>query len=326
MLLVTKHKTWRKTRMDLHQNARSCPASRELLVFRVRRLGWKVGDAARAAGLSDRRAYTWLARAKREPAMVDRSSRPHVSPRQTPAELVAAILRLRAQRLSGREIAMRLGVARSTTARWLQRNQLGRLPRLAPPEPLRRYEKQLPGELLHLDTKKLGRIAGLGHRVTGRRQHRNRGIGWEYVHVAIDDASRAAYVEVLDDERGDTAAGFLSRAYRWFAERGVVTQRVLTDNGSAYVSRAFAEQSQALGIKRSRTRPYRPRTNGKAERLIQTLLREWAYGLPFTSSAERQALLPRYLHFYNHHRAHLALDGKAPVTKLYLNNLVRNHS
>ena len=196
----------------------------------------------------------------------------------------------------------------------------------APPEPLRRYEKQLPGELLHLDTKKLGRIAGAGHRVTGQRQHRSRGIGWEYVHVAIDDASRVAYVEVLEDERAETAVSFLQRAHRWFADRGVTTLRVLTDNGSAYLSRAFAAACRGLGLRHSRTRPYRPRTNGKAERLIQTLLREWAYGFAFDSSAARRQLLLPYLHFYNHHRAHLALGGRPPISRLGLNNLVRNHS
>lgn len=326
MLLVTKHKTWRKARMDLHQNARSCPASRELLVRRVRRQGWKVSQAAVAAGISERRAFEWLARAREDgvTGLRDRSSRPAVSPRQLPSQLLGEILRLRAQRLSGREIAMRTGVPRSTVGRWLSRCGVGRLSQLAPPEPLRRYEKQLPGELLHLDTKKLGRIEGAGHRVTGRRQHRSRGIGWEYLHVAIDDATRAAYVEVLPDERGETAAGFLERAQRWLQDRGVITQRVLTDNGSAYVSRTFAARCRTLGLKHSRTRPYRPRTNGKAERLIQTLLREWAYGFTFDSSAARKALLPRYLHFYNHHRAHLALGGSAPVTRL--NNLVRNHS
>ena len=313
--------------MDLHQNARSCPASRELLVFRVQRLGWTVAKAAEAAGLSERRAFEWLARAKREPATLrDRSSRPRRSPRRLSDQLVMAILALRAQRLSGREIAMRLGLARSTTSRWLKRHGVGRLPQLAAAEPLRRYEKQMPGELLHLDTKKLGRIAGLGHRVTGKRQHRNRGIGWEFLHVAIDDASRVAYVEMLGDERGETTAGFLARACQWFAHSGVTTKRILTDNGSAYLSRAFAAQSRALGIRHSRTKPYRPRTNGKAERLIQTLLREWAYGLAYTSSAARRALLPRYLHFYNHHRAHLALAGQPPVTRLGLNNLVRNHN
>lgn len=312
--------------MDLHQNARSCPASRELLVRRVQQLGWPVAAAAVAAGISERRAYIWLARAKQgsSTALLDQSSQPKRSPRKLSAELLAAILDLRSQRLSGREIAMRLGVPRSTTARWLRRRGLGRLPQLAPPEPVRRYEKELPGELLHLDIKKLGRISGVGHRITGRRQHGNRGIGWEYVHVAIDDASRMAYVEMLGDERGDTVAAFLHRACQWFAELGVTVQRVLTDNGSGYVSHAFAKAAQALDLKHKRTRPYRPKTNGKAERLIQTLLREWAYGFTFSSSAARRALLPRYLHFYNHHRSHIALGDQPPVTRL--NNLVRNDS
>jgi transposase InsO family protein len=278
--------------------------------------------------MSERRAYVWLARERDAGSseLRDRPSRPKVSPRQLSSDLVQAIVQLRGRRLPGREIAMRLGLPRSTTARWLARCGLGRLPSLAPPEPLRRYEKEHPGELLHLDTKKLGRIAGLGHRVTGRRQHGNRGIGWEYLHVAIDDASRVAYVEMLEDERGQSAAGFLTRACSWFADRGVHTQRVLTDNGSGYVSRTFAAACQSLGLRHSRTRPYRPRTNGKAERLIQTLLREWAYGIAYTSSAARRSRLDHYLHFYNHHRAHLALGGKTPVARLNLNNVVGNHN
>lgn len=315
--------------MDLHQNARSCPASRELLVNRVLRGGWTVARAADAAGISERRAYEWVARGRSEgkQGLHDRPSRPRRSPRRLSPALLDEILRLRRQqRLSGREIAMLTGVPRSTVGRWLARSGLGRLPRLAPPEPIRRYEKEHPGELVHLDIKKLGRIQGVGHRITGKRQHRARGIGWEYVHVAIDDASRLTYVEVLEDERAETCCAFLRRAHQWFAQHGIHIQRLLTDNGSGYVSRAFAALCRSLAIKHSRTRPYRPRTNGKAERMIQTLLREWAYGFTFHTSAARRDLLPRYLHFYNHHRAHLGLGGRPPVARLSLNNVVRNHS
>jgi transposase InsO family protein len=202
---------------------------------------------------------------------------------------------------------------------------LGRLPQLAAPEPLRRYEKDRPGELVHLDIKKLGRIEGVGHRITGQRQHqhRHRGLGWEFVHVAIDDSSRMAYAEVLENERASTASSFLRRAVSWFADKGITVERLLTDNGSCYRANQFANLCQQLSLKHSKTRPYRPRTNGKAERFIQTLQREWAYAFTFHSSTERSDLLPRYLHFYNHHRAHTALGARSPISRLSLNNAVR---
>jgi transposase InsO family protein len=233
---------------------------------------------------------------------------------------------LREQRISGSEISCWLGVPRSTVARWLSRLGLGRLRQLAAPEPVRRYQKQHAGELLHLDIKKLGKIDGVGHRITGDRRSRKRGIGWEYTHVAIDDASRLSYVEVLADERSETAAVFLARAVAWFDDQGVHVQKILTDNGSCYVSRTFKQACLALGIRHSRTRPYRPRTNGKAERFIQTLLREWAYAFAFTSSNARTRLLELYLHFYNHHRAHSALGRNSPFAWLAETNLVRINS
>ena len=293
--------------MDLHQNARSCPAGRELMVRRVLEEGWAVSETAHAAGVSSRTVYRWLGRWREEgPAgLRDRSSRPRRSPRRTGDQVGDQIRELRAQRLSGAEIACRLGLARSTVARWLHRWGLGRLRQLAPPEPVRRYQKEHPGELLHLDIKKLGRIDGVGHRIHGDRRRRKRGIGWDYVHVAIDDASRLSYVEVLADERGATAAGFLERAVDWFGSCGIHIRKLLTDNGSCYLSSPFTQLCLRLGIRHSRTRPYRPRTNGKAERFIQTLLREWAYAFTFHSSANRTQLLGGYLHFYNHHRASL---------------------
>ena len=314
--------------MDLHQNARSCPASRALMVRRVVDEAWKVSQAAEAAGVSERTVYRWLRRWREEgePGLWDRPSQPHRLPRRMPDRTLAQMRALRSQRISGGEISSRLGVPRSTVARWLARWGLGRLPSLAPPEPVRRFQKEHAGELLHLDVKKLGRIDGVGHRVTGDRQRRRRGIGWEYTHVAIDDASRLSYVEVLQDERGPTAAAFLERAVRWFARQGITIRKVLTDNGSCYVSRPFGDLCFRLGIRHARTRPYRPRTNGKAERFIQTLLREWAYAFVFHSSHARSRLLDRYLHFYNHHRAHSALGGRPPFAWLSLTNVVRINS
>jgi transposase InsO family protein len=311
--------------MDLHKNARSCPASRVLLVRRVVEEGWTVRKAAEAQGLSERAAYRWLARYRAEgvAGLEDRSSRPRRIPYRTPRERVQEIVSLRLRRMSGAEIACRTGLPRSTVARWLARAGMGRLKQLAPPEPIRRYQKEHPGELLHLDIKKLGKICGVGHRITGDKRKRARGIGWEYVHVAIDDASRLAYAEVLADERGSTAATFLRRAVTWFEQHGVTTQRILTDNGSCYISKAFQHICHLLGVKHSRTQPYRPRTNGKAERFIQTLAREWAYAFTFHTSLARVQLLEKYLHFYNHHRAHSALGGRPPYSSLNLNNLLR---
>lgn len=312
--------------MDLHKNARSCPASRALLIERVTSRGWTVRAAAEAAGLSERRAYVWLARGRREgpTGLRDRSSRPHRSPRKTSISRIEQAVALRLKKRSASEIAEMIRVPRSTVARWLRRHGMGRLVHLAPPEPARRYQRQTAGELLHLDVKKLGKIHGVGHRISGDRRHRARGIGWEYAHVAIDDASRVAYAEVLENERAPATADFLRRAVDFFASVGVEVRAVLTDNARVYQSRLFTQLCTQLEIARSRTRPYRPRTNGKAERFIQTLQREWAYGLAFPSSAERTALLPRYLHFYNEHRAHAALGGRPPVSAL--NNLVRNNS
>jgi transposase InsO family protein len=314
--------------MDLHENARSCPASRELMVRRVAEQGWSIGQAAGAAGVTSRTVYRWLARWRHEgkEGLRDRSSRPRRIPHRVGDSLIAQITALRQQRISGSEIGSRLGVPRSTVARWLSRLGVGRLRQLAAPEPVRRYQKQFPGELLHLDIKKLGKIDGVGHRITGDRRSRKRGIGWEYTHVAIDDASRLSYVEVLADEHGETAAAFLTRAVAWFADHGIQVQKILTDNGSCYLSRAFKAACLALGLRHARTRPYRPRTNGKAERFIQTLLREWAYAFAFSSSHARTWLLDLYLHFYNHHRAHSALGRTSPFAWLSATNLVRINS
>jgi transposase InsO family protein len=236
------------------------------------------------------------------------------------------MVELRRTGMAGEEIAAQVGVPRSTVAWWLNRAGLGRLRALTAPEPVRRYVHDHPGDLLHLDIKKLGRIDQIGHRITGDRRGRTQGAGWEFVHVAIDDASRVAYVEVLPDDRGPTATAFLDRAVTWFAARGVRIQRLLTDNGGCYISGAFAARCRAFGVRHSRTRAFRPCTNGKAERFIQTLLREWAYAFPFHSSAQRSQLLVRYLHFYNYHRAHTSLGRNPPFSRLNLNNLVRNYT
>jgi transposase InsO family protein len=326
MLWVGKPAAWKEGWMDLHKNARSCPASRALLVERVMKQGWTVQGAADAAGMSERRAYVWLARFRAEghAGLRDRSSRPRWIPHQTSRNRLERALALRRQKRSAGEIAAMIGVPRSTLARWLARNGLGRLRQLAPPEPARRYQKDVAGELIHLDVKKLGRIEVIGHRITGDRRRRSRGAGWEYVHVAIDDATRLAYAEVLENERAPATTAFLRRAIDFFSNSGVRVQALLTDNARVYESGAFVAACSESGITRSHTRPYRPCTNGKAEHFIQTLQREWAYAFAFPSSASRTALLPRYLHFYNCHRAHTSLGGKPPISTL--NNVVRNYT
>jgi transposase InsO family protein len=303
--------------MDIHQNARSCPASRMLLVSRIQS-GSSVFSAAEWAGISRRTAFKWLARyrAEGEKGLLDRSSRPYRMPRKTSYWWEEEILRLRRQRLTGAEIARRIPVSCATVARILARHDLSRLKALDPKEPVRRYERDQPGELVHFDIKKLGRIRGVGHRITGDRSRCARGIGWEFVHVAVDDASRLAYAEVLKDERTARSAAFLRRTVAWFSARGIRVQSLLTDNGSCYVSHRFAKTCRALQLRHIRTRPYRPCTNGKAERFIQTLLREWAYRRPYHSSAQRTERLTRYLHYYNHRRPHASLKKKPPASRL----------
>src|SRR5262245_41231919 len=314
--------------MDIHQNARTTPWSRAELVSRILECRQPVAAVAQAFGISERTARKWCRRVEQEglAGLRDRSCRPHRSPQATPAAVVAQVESLRRQRWTGARIAPAVGLSRATVGRILRRLGLARLRQLDPPRPARRYEHARPGELLHVDIKKLGRIAGLGHRITGDRRHRARGIGWEFVHVAIDDCSRLGYAEVLLDERGATVAAFLRRALRWFARRDVRVVRVLSDNGSGYVSRVFATACQALRVAHRRTRPYTPRTNGKAERFIQTLLREWAYSRPYTSSLERQAALPPWVHYYNWHRRHGSLQGRPPISRVIpADNLLSAH-
>ncbi|TDL76012.1 IS481 family transposase [Palleronia sediminis] len=309
-----------------HHGARLTVYSREQIVSRVR-AGQRASDVAEAFGVSLRTVRKWLARfrAGGRAALSNRASAPARVSGRLPDRLVALILHLRRSlRLTGAEIAARLGLARSTVARWLARSGMGRLDRLDPPEPVRRYQRARPGELIHLDIKKLGRFDRPGHRATGTRTGcRNRGAGWDFVHVAVDDATRLAYVEVLADERKDTATAFLLRALRWFRGHGILAERVMTDNGSAYRSRRFAKALRLLRLRHIFTRPYTPRTNGKAERFIQTLLREWAYGLAHPSSAARNADLPRWLDWFNRSRPHSALSGLPPLKRV--NDLMRTH-
>jgi transposase InsO family protein len=260
-----------------------------------------------------------------EDGLLDRPSRPHCSPRRLPEPREQLVVELRRQhRLPAVALAELTGISRSTIGRVLRRHRLSRTRDLEPKPPVVRYERKAPGELLHLDIKKLGRIDGVGHRIHGDRTTRKRGIGWEFAHVAIDDFSRLAYLEVLPDERGTTVAGFLRRALAWYRSRGIEIRRVLTDNGSGYVSRVVAELCRDEGLRHLRTRPYTPRTNGKAERFIQTALREWAYRLPYSSSLQRQDALPRWLHHYNHHRKHAALGQLPPASRV--NNLLSTDS
>lgn len=316
--------------MNAHRNARTTPYARALIVQR-HAAGEPVGDIAAAFGVSVRTVYKWVRRYREGGgAALENGASAPARPANTIGDWwvkMAAQLR-RDYRMTAAEIADRLRLARSTVARWLARLGLGQLKALEPRPPVVRYQRERPGELLHLDIKSLGRFNKPGHRVTGERKgNRNRGAGWDCVHVAIDDATRLAYVEVLADQTRGTTTGFLVRALRWFKARGITVERVMTDNGSAYVSRLFAKALRWLNIRHIRTRPYTPRTNGKAERFIQTLMREWAYAIPYRSSDSRNADLARYLDWYNTGRPHYALNRQTPAKRLaQLNNVMRNDS
>jgi transposase InsO family protein len=289
---------------------------RALIVHRIRQEQWPPVKAAAAAGVSVRTAYKWLRRHRLggRPALEDRSSQPHRQPRRTAPALVAAIIAARYERCTAWTIAVRLQVPRSTVAAVLARAGLNQLARLEPRPVVQRYEYTHPGELVHLDIKPLGRILRAGHRIHPERRA-SVGAGWEYVHVAIDDHSRAAYVEVLSDQTGATVAGFLRRTIGWFARRGVHVQRVLTDNGSGYISRRFVAAAQRCHVRLTRTRPYRPQTNGKAERFIQTLIRSWAYAVSYPSSWRRTLALRPWLRYYNLERPHAALGYRPPCVR-----------
>ena len=304
--------------MRVHPNAKTTPKARALVIERLDVEGWSVRQVAAAAGVSVRTVYKWRARYRAEglAGLRDRSQGPRRIPHRTRPAQVAAIRALRAQRFAAVGISQRIGVPRSTVGGILRRLGLGRLPPVTPPGPVRRYERARAGELLHVDIKSLGRIARIGHRIHGDRRQRVRGIGWEHVHVCIDDATRLAYVEVRASLQVGDVVAFLERAVRWFAARGVHAERVMTDNGSAYLSHLFAHTCQRLGLRHLRTRPYTPRTNGKAERFIQTLLREWAYRRPYSSSVLRRRALSPWLRYYNQRRPHTSLNYAAPLTRL----------
>lgn len=318
-----------ESRMNLHQNARLTPHGRALLVRRVVIHGLRPIEAAQAAGVSARTAYKWLRRYKDKgwAGLVDRPSRPRTSPNATPPDVIDQIIQGRRQRLTYRQIAQATGVGESTVARWLKRRGLNRLASLEPARPDNRYEHEAPGDLLHLDIKRLGRFERPGHRVTGDRQQHSRGAGWEYVHVAIDDHSRVAHASIRADETSHSACRALIDTVRYYAGLGVRFRRVLTDNGACYRSRPFRRLCRRLGLTHKRTRPYRPRTNGKAERLIQTALREWAYARSYQSSDQRGSHLIHWLHQYNWHRPHASLDYRPPISRLgiSMNNLVALH-
>jgi transposase InsO family protein len=310
-----------------HHGARLTVHSREQIVARLM-AGHSAAAVAAAFAVSVRTVRKWLARfrAGGGAALSNHASVPARVAGRLEAGTVALILHLRRSlRMTGAAIAAKLGLARSTVSRWLRREGLGRLAQIDPPEPVRRYQRERPGELIHLDIKKLGRFDQPGHRVTRTRVGcRNRGVGWDFVHVAVDDATRLSYVEVLADERKNTTTSFLLRALRWFRTQGIRVERVMTDNGSAYRSRRFAKALRLLALRHIFTRPYTPKTNGKAERFIQTLLREWAYGLAHPSSDARNADLPRWLDWFNRTRPHSALNGLSPISRV--NNLVRTHT
>jgi transposase InsO family protein/transposase len=316
--------------MDLHGNAALSWSGRRELARRVVEQGWTLTAAAEAAGISVRCARKWVGRYRAGDRLLhDRSSAPGRVANRTAAERVALILRLRHLRMTAAEIAETLAMPLSTVSGILTRSGLGRLGRLGLEPPVR-YERSRPGELVHVDVKKLGRIVGgAGWRVRDRRQHynatfrdlggrRRRTVGWEYVHIAVDDYSRLAYAEVLADEKATTAAAFLRRAVRFYRRYGIQVERILTDNGSAYVATVHAIACRRLDIKHLRTRPYRPQTNGKAERFIRTLLNGWAYGAIYRSSHERTAALDGWLWHYNHRRRHSALGHQPPVTRTNL--------
>jgi transposase InsO family protein len=311
--------------MNIHKNARLTPVGRALMICRVEQQGWSVARAAEASGVSRRTASKWLQRHRRggERRLHDRSSAPRRCPRKIAAEVVAQVQTLRRQRMTGPAIARVLGLARSTVGLILRCLGLGKLSALDPKIPIVRYERAAPGEMIHLDIKKLGKFNVEGHRVTGdRRKGRSRKAGWDFLHVCVDDASRLAYTEILPSEGQHDATAFLQRAVAWLAAHGVAVQRVMTDNGSAYRSKLFAQALQAAGARHVRTRPYTPRTNGKAERFIQTSLREWAYGRPYACSDDRAKAIKPWTDAYNLARPHSGIKGLTPWQRV--NNLLGN--
>lgn len=318
--------------MDVHKNACLTPRGRAGLVRRVLELGQAPSAVAAELGVSPKTVRKWVARFQSEGTggLADRSSRPHRLRAATPEAVCRRIVELRRQRWTGAQIAGEVGVSPATVSRVLRRAGLSRLRDLAPAEPARRYEHDAPGDMIHLDIKKLGRFARAGHRVTGHYPGHptSDGAGWEFVHVCIDDASRIAFSRIFPNEKKQSAVAFLEAALAYYASLGITVKRVMTDNGACYKSHAFRDTCRRLGLKHIRTRPYTPRTNGKAERFIQTALREWAYARAYDTSDQRAAELPRWLHRYNWHRPHGSLKAQTPISRLGLtgNNLLRLHS
>jgi transposase InsO family protein len=317
--------------MDIHKNARLTPRGREWLVKMVQD-GQTPQAVSEAVGVCPRTVRKWVDRCNSEglAGLQDRSSRPHRLSRPTPQPVVERIASLRRQRLTGQAIAAEVGVSAATVSRVLKRLGLNKLSALEPAEPPRRYERERPGEMIHIDIKKLGKFDQIGHRITGDRkgQSNSRGVGWEFVHVCVDDASRIAFSQIKPDERKRSAVAFLKAAVAYYASLGVIVERVMTDNGSCYRSAAFAKACRRLGLKHIRTKPYTPRTNGKAERFVQTCLREWAYARAYLNSKQRAEELPFFLHRYNWHRPHAGIGAKPPISRLDLteDNLLRLHS
>jgi transposase InsO family protein len=317
--------------MNIHKNARLTPIGRERLV-QVVLSGQTPEAAAHAAGVCPRTARKWIARFKAEgrTGLMDRSSRPRRLYRPTPEAIVEQVEALRRQRFTGKQIATELAVSPATVSRILRRLGLNRMRDLEPAEPVRRYERAHPGEMIHIDIKKLGRFDKIGHRITGDRtgQSNSRGVGWEFVHVCIDDASRVAFSQIFPDEKAVSAISFLTAAVAYYNSLGVTVARVMTDNGSCYKAFAFRDVCRHLGLKHIRTKPYTPKTNGKAERFIQTALREWAYAQAYPTSDRRAEELPIWLHRYNWHRPHGGIKSKTPISRIALSedNLLRLHS
>src|SRR5258705_7018899 len=318
--------------MNTHKNAPLTPKGREAMVRSVVEGGLNKAAAARHFNTTAKTVAKWVKRFRAEgvDGSRDRSSRPHSLPSQTAPATYSVIEALRRQRHTGKHIAAKVGVSPATVSRILRRLGLNRLSALEPAEPVRRYEREYPGEIIHIDIKKLGRFDQVGHRITGDRrgQSNSRGVGWEYVHVCIDDASRIAYSKIMKTERKGSAVAFLKAAVAYYATLGVTVERVMTDNGSCYRSRDFAKACRRLRLKHIRTKPYTPRTNGKAERFIQTSLREWAYARAYLNSKQRAHELPFFMHRYNWHRPHASIGSKPPITRLSLtkDNLLRLHN
>ena len=318
--------------MDIHKNAPLTPLGRAELVRRVLEEGQTRTAVAAALGVCCKTVRKWVERFQAEgpEGLRDRSSRPHRLRRPTPEPIVKRIEALRRERWTGQQIAAEVAVSPATVSRVLRRLGLNKLKTLEPAEPVRRYERDRPGEIIHIDIKKLGKFSRTGHRITGNRtgQSSTRGIGWEYVHVCIDDHSRIAFSQILPDEKKESATAFLKAAVAYYQSLGVMVQRVMTDNGSCYRSKTFAKACRRLKLKHIRTKPYTPKTNGKAERFIQTALREWAYARAYQTSDQRAGDLPTFLHRYNWHRPHASLKAKTPISRLGLSedNLLRLHT